>query len=184
MYIWSLLNQLKIGSESERTKFLELLIAFICSESEQKMGDELASLLEVYHLMQKAGRSATLTLSSKGGYATIAKLVIELNILAIKACSPCFQTNVIVDVVRRREPRQMPEPPRNRLLKPSVLHLLYFPGDAPSAPPDRPLLPPLPAPGIPIPSRRLTTVIRRRANTWTSFNQLDGATEETPTSQP
>ena len=46
---------------------------------------------------------------------------------------------------------------------------------------DRAPLPPPPAPGIiPITSRRLMTVIRRRANTWTSFNQLDGATEETP----
>ena len=33
--------------------------------------------------------------------------------------------DVIVDVARRREPRQMPEPPSTRLLKPSVLHLLY-----------------------------------------------------------
>ena len=87
------------------------------------MGDELASLLEVYHLMQKAGRSATLTLSSKGGYATIAKLVIELNILAIKACSPCFQTNVIVDVVRRREPRQMPEPHQSQLPTGVAVHI-------------------------------------------------------------
>ena len=134
--------------------------------------------------MQKAGRSATLTLSSKGGNATIAKLVIELNDASSTSTHPRHQSlqpllpgvDVIIDVARRREPRQMPEPPSNRLLKPSVLHLLYVP----SAPPDRPLLPPPPAPGIPIPSRRLMTVIRRRANTWTSFNQLDGATEETP----
>ena len=46
-------------------------------------------------------------------------------------------------------------------------------------PPDTaPLLPPPPLPN-PVPTRRLVTVIsRRRANTWSSFNQLDGATEE------
>ena len=43
------------------------------------MGDELTSLLEMYHLVKKTGRSATLTLSSKGGKATTAQLVIELD---------------------------------------------------------------------------------------------------------
>ena len=45
-----------------------------------------------------------------------------------------------------------------------------------------PVLPPPPLPPNPVPTRRLVMVIRRRANTWTSFNQLDGATEETPPS--
>ena len=61
------------------------------------MGDELASLLEVYHLMQKAGRSATLTLSSKGGYATIAKLVIELNdAMIVESANFCALTTLVV----------------------------------------------------------------------------------------
>ena len=41
-----------------------------------------------------------------------------------------------------------------------------------------PLSPPLPP--NPVPTRRLVMVVRRRANTWTTFNQL--ATEETPPS--
>ena len=43
------------------------------------MGDELTSLLEMYHLVKKTGRSATLTVSSKGGKASTAQLVIELD---------------------------------------------------------------------------------------------------------
>ena len=59
--------------------FLQLLFTFNCSDSEQKMEGELASLMEVYHLVKKAGRSATLTFSSKRGSASIVKLEIELD---------------------------------------------------------------------------------------------------------
>ena len=180
----SLLN---VESESERTKFPELLIAFICSESEQKMGDELASLLEVYHLMQKAGRSATLTLSSKGGNATIAKLVIELND-ASSTSTTSSQSKPAAPASGSRRHRRRGKAARAKANARAAQYQAaqakcaasLVPGDAPSAPLDRALLPPPPAPGIPITSRRLMTVIRRRANTWTSFNQLDGATEETP----
>ena len=44
----------------------------------------------------------------------------------------------------------------------------------------RPILPFPPPPQLPVPSRRLVTVLRGRANTWTSFQQLDGEAEETP----
>ena len=43
------------------------------------MGDELATLMDLFHSIKKAGRSATLTLSTKGGKATIVKLEFELN---------------------------------------------------------------------------------------------------------
>ena len=39
--------------------FLQLPYSFYCSDSEQKMEGELASLMEVYHLMKNAVRSAT-----------------------------------------------------------------------------------------------------------------------------
>ena len=43
------------------------------------MEGELASLMEVYHLVKNAGRSATLTLSSKKGSASTVRLEIELD---------------------------------------------------------------------------------------------------------
>ena len=43
------------------------------------MEGDLASLVEMYHLAKKSGRSATLILSSKRDAATVAKLEIELN---------------------------------------------------------------------------------------------------------
>ena len=45
----------------------------------KKMGDELATLMDLYHSVKKAGRSAALAMSSKGGKATIVKLEFELD---------------------------------------------------------------------------------------------------------
>ena len=43
------------------------------------MVDELTSLLDMFHGFKKAGRSATLTMSTKGGSATKVKLEVELD---------------------------------------------------------------------------------------------------------
>ena len=72
---WIDIDWVKVRGHS----FLQLLFTFNCSDSEQKMEGELASLMEVYHLVKKAGRSATLTFSSKRGSASTVKLEIELD---------------------------------------------------------------------------------------------------------
>merc|ERR1712223_1044134 len=48
------------------------------SESEVKMGDEVASLLAIFNSFKKSGKSATLILSTKGGEVT-AKLEVKLS---------------------------------------------------------------------------------------------------------
>ena len=59
--------------------FCELLTkVFISSDSVEKMGDELANLMDIFNSFKKAGRSATLTLSTKGSKATKVKLEVEL----------------------------------------------------------------------------------------------------------
>ena len=52
---------------------------FNSSESLAKMGDEVASLLNLFNSFKMAGRSATLVLSTKGGKTTTAKLEVELS---------------------------------------------------------------------------------------------------------
>ena len=153
------------------------------------MGAELASLLEVYHLMQKAGRSATLTLSSKGGKATIAKLVIELDDAVSTATTSLPSMPAVPAPGSRRHRRRSKAAKAKANARAAKYQATQAKcaaspasGEATSASLDRPLLPFPPPPQNPTPARRLVTVIRRRANTWTSFNQLDGATEETPPS--
>ena len=66
--------------ESERKQILELLQSLkISSDSVLKMVDELASLLDMFRSFKKAGRSAALTMSTKGGTATKVKLEVELD---------------------------------------------------------------------------------------------------------
>ena len=43
------------------------------------MADELTSVIEMFHSFKKSGRSATLTMSTKGGQATKVKLEVELD---------------------------------------------------------------------------------------------------------
>ena len=59
---------------------MELLQSLkISSDSVLKMVDELASMLDMFRAFKKAGRSATLTMSTKGGTATKVKLEVELD---------------------------------------------------------------------------------------------------------
>ena len=65
---------------SFRKQILELLQSLkISSDSVLKMVDELASLLDMFRSFKKAGRSAALTMSTKGGTATKVKLEVELD---------------------------------------------------------------------------------------------------------
>ena len=54
-------------------------MVLIWSDSAQKMVDELSSLIEMFHSFKKSGRSATLTMATKGGQATKVKLEVELD---------------------------------------------------------------------------------------------------------
>ena len=49
------------------------------SDSSTKMEGELAALMDMFHAVKRAGRSATLTLSTDKGKATLVKLAIELD---------------------------------------------------------------------------------------------------------
>ena len=155
------------------------------------MGDELTSLLEMYHLVKKNGRSATLTVSSKGGKATTAQLVIELDDATPSPASTStssLPSTAAVPAPRSRRQRRRSRAARAKANARAAKHqadqaLPQAPpatGDATSAPLGRPILPFPPPPRLPVPSRRLVTVMRGRANTWTSFQQLDGEAEEIP----
>ena len=51
----------------------------ICSDSCTKMEGELAALMDMFHSVKRAGRSATLTLSTNNGKATQVRFAIELD---------------------------------------------------------------------------------------------------------
>ena len=157
------------------------------------MGDELTSLLEMYHLVKKTGRSATLTLSSKGGKATTAQLVIELDDAAPPPASASTSTTsspstAAAPATRNRRQRRRSRAVSAKANARAAQHQADqdsptaspASGDATSAPLGRPHLPFPPPPRLPVPTKRLVTVLRRRANTWTSFQQLDGEAEEIP----
>ena len=57
-------------------------------DSELKMADELTSVIEMFHSFKKSGRSATLTMSTKGGQATKVKLEVELDDATPPSSSP------------------------------------------------------------------------------------------------
>ena len=52
------------------------------------MADELTSVIEMFHSFKKSGRSATLTMSTKGGQATKVKLEVELDDATPPSSSP------------------------------------------------------------------------------------------------
>ena len=58
------------------------------SDSELQMADKLTSVIEMFHSFKKSGRSATLTMSTKGGQATKVKLEVELDDATPPSSSP------------------------------------------------------------------------------------------------
>ena len=160
------------------------------------MKPEFQKVINLFEELQVAGETVSLTILSREGKSTI-KLQLE------SPPSPSSTTTPPTPAAstpapggRRRRHRGAAARARRRQqaadhqgttleVPSSASPLPPAPGVASNPagpqhapPPDTaPLLPPPPLPN-PVPTRRLVTVIRRRANTWSSFNQLDGATEE------
>ena len=160
--------------------FLQLLFTFNCSDSEQKMEGELASLMEVYYLVKKAGRSATLTFSSKRCSASIVKLEIELD----DAAPPSASTSSLPSTPVAPAPGSQRRQRRSKAKKAkanarAALHQAAqaAPTSASPASGGAPLPPPPPPPPPPPASRRLVTTVGRKASSGPSFSQLDGVTE-------
>ena len=63
----------------ERSSFRSFSEEHFSSESSTKMEGELAALMDMFHAVKRAGRSAALTLSTNSGKATQVKLAIELD---------------------------------------------------------------------------------------------------------
>ena len=162
-----------------------------CSDSEQKMGDELATLMDLFHSIKKAGRSATLTLSTKGGRATIVKLEFELNDAKPSSSSTssvsspslpgCQAANAAAAGDRHRHRRSAARRAKAnaRAAQHRAFQALPFPGGDYSAalgppdpsPPQRSLhLHPSPKEE----NRRLILTVDRKAGFQPTFSQLDG----------
>ena len=144
------------------------------------MEGELASLMEVYHLVKKAGRSATLTFSSKRGSASIVKLEIELD----DAAPPSASTSSLPSTPVAPAPGSQRRQRRSKAKKAkanarAALHQAAqaAPTSASPASGGAPLPPPPPPPPSPPASRRLVTTVGRKASSGPSFSQLDGAIE-------
>ena len=166
------------STESERTKTFELLKVFNCSESDKKMGEELATLMEVYHLVKKAGRSATLTLSTRSGKATTVKFEIELDdaspLPASTATSSSPSTPAAPVTGSQRRHRRS----RAKRAKANARAAQYQATQAastPSSPASGESLPsPPPPPPPPPPSTRRIVTVGKKASTWPPLSQLDG----------
>ena len=156
--------------------FLQLLFTFNCSDSEQKMEGELASLMEVYHLVKKAGRSATLTFSSKRGSASTVKLEIELD----DAAPPSASTSSLPSTPAAPAPGSQRRQHRSKAKKAkanarTALHQAVQ--AAPTSAGGAPLPPPTPPPPPHHATCPLVTTVGRRASSGPSFSQLDGVIE-------
>ena len=160
------------------------------------MKPELQKVINLFEELQTAGETVSLTILSREGKSTI-KLQLESPPSPSSTTTPATPAALTpAPGGRRRRHRGAAARARRRqraadhqgttlAVPASASPLPPAPGVASDpagpqhAPPPAtaPLLPPPPLPN-PVPTRRLVTVIRRRANTWSSFNQLDGATEE------
>ena len=152
--------------------FLQLLYSFYCSDSEQKMEGELASLMEVYHLVKNAGRSATLTLSSKKGSASTVRLEIELDDAAPSSAS----SRTLPSTPAPPAPGSQRRHRRSRAKKAkanarAALHQVARAVPASPASGEAPPPPPLPSPPA---TRRVVTTVEMKSTPGPSFPQLDG----------
>ena len=165
------------------------------------MGDELATLMDMFQSIQKAGRSATLTMSTREGKATKVKLEFELDDTkpsplstssASSASSPSLpscKAAAAGDRHRHRGSAARRAKANARAAQHRGFQALPFPGGDYSAalgPPD----PSPPQPRQPLhlhPSpkeenRRLIVKVDRKAGFQPSFSQLDG--DEDPPASP
>ena len=148
------------------------------------MEGELASLIEMYHLVKNAGRSATLTLSSKRGTATTAKLEIELDDAASPSASTTTSSSPSTPVApapgsQRRHRRSRAKKAKANARAAQYQAAQAAPSSASPASGEAPLLPPPPTPPPPPPpaTRRLVTTVERKASSGSTFTQLDGVME-------
>ena len=162
------------------------------------MEGELAALMDMFHAVKRAGRSATLTLSTNSGKATQVKLAIELDDALpppSTSSTPATAASASTPASGRRHHRgpakkakAKARAAKHRASLAAAASPTYPGGDqgAPPSqiPPTAPaqgLLPPQP-PAQPSPNRHLVTKLRRRANTWSALPQLDGEGEESKSS--
>ena len=164
------------------------------------MGDELATLMDLFHSIKKAGRSATLTMSTKGGKATIVKLEFELNDAKPSSFStapssasppslPGCQAAAAGDRHRHRGSAAKRAKANARAAQHRGFQALPFPGGDYSAA----LGPPDPSPPRrqlqlhPSPkeeNRRLILRVDRKAGFQPTFSQLDGDGDPPSPSSP
>ena len=167
----------------------------ISSESVEKMGDEVASLLNLFNSFKMAGKSATLVLSTEGGKST-AKL--EVNLSKAKsssspstAASAKLLTSPGCQASRDRERPQPSAAKRARANARAAQHRVHlalpFPKGDYSAAVGPPLCS-LPPPRRPLcfhPSptcenRRRIVTVDRTAGFQPTFSQLDGEDGDAP----
>ena len=160
------------------------------------MKPELQKVINLFEELQTAGETVSLTILSREGKSTIKLHLASSPSPSSTTTSPTPAASTPAPGGRRRRHRGAAARARRRqraadhqgttlAVPASASPLPPAPGvtSAPAGPQHAPppaTAPPLPPPPLPnpVPTRRLVTVIRRRANTWSSFNQLDGQTEE------
>ena len=165
------------------------------------MGDELATVMDLFHSIKKTGRSPILTMSTKG-MATIVKLEFKIDDAKPKPSSPSTVTastasspsgfQAAASGVRHRHQRSAAR--RAKANARAALHkgfqALPFPGGdysaalGPTAPPPRRPLQLHPSPKEE--NRRLMLTVNRKAGFQPTFSQLDGDGDppHKPTSKP
>ena len=181
--------------ESERTCFRSSSEEHICSDSCTKMEGELAALMDMFHSVKRAGRSATLTLSTNNGKATQVRFAIELDdALPPPSTSSSTSTSAAPTSTpatgsrRHRGPSKKAKAKARAAKHRASLAAATSPtdsgGDEGASPSKLPppahaqgLLQPRP-PAFPGQTRKIITKLRRSANTWSTMTQLDGEAEE------
>ena len=175
-------------SSSQNFSFLQILC--------KKMGDELANLLELFNSFKKAGRSATLTMSTKGNKATTVKLEVELNDAKPTPSSTTTAPPPIAslpplppgDRLRPRRSAAKRAKANARAAQHRAFQALPFPGGdysaalgslQPSPPGESLHIHPSPTDK----SRRQILTVNRKAGSLPSFSQLDGDGDP-PTATP
>ena len=133
--------------------------------------------LDMFHAVKRAGRSATLTLSTNSGKATQVKLPPSTSSSSASALAASTPTGSR----HHRGPAKKAKA-RARAAQAAAASPTDPGGDegAPPSqvpPPAQGLLQPQPS-ASPSPTRKLVTKLRRRANTWSTMPQLDGEGEE------
>ena len=151
------------------------------------MEGELAALMDMFHAVKRAGRSATLTLSTNSGKGTQVKLAIELDDALLTPSTSSTSASASATGSRRHRGPARKAKARARAAKHQAAQAAATSptdsggdkGAPPSQvpPPAQGLLQPQPS-ASPAPTRKLVTKLRRRANTWSTMPQLDGEGEE------